>query len=134
MATGQKQSLNDFNNSELKKMLEEQGQIITGNKGELVARLLYCDPQIETRLRVDVEECAQEGESDPKALGSRQTVTVTPPQILQTSWPDPNENFPGELELLWRERERERKREKTVTARNLAFTTGSQLCPDLTLV
>ena len=61
MTTGQKQSLCDFNNCKLKEMLRERGQTITGNKGELVARLLHCDPQIENRLRVGVEECAQEG-------------------------------------------------------------------------
>ena len=92
-------------------MLRERGQIITGNKGELIARLLHCDPQIENRLRVDIEECAQEGIDNSKALGSGQTVTVIPPQIIQTSQPDPNENFRSELELLRRERERERERE-----------------------
>ena len=85
-------------------MLRERDQIITGNKGELIARLLYCESQIENRLRMDVEECAQEGIDNPEALGSGQTVTVTPPQTIQTSRPDPNKNFRGELELLRREK------------------------------
>lgn len=53
---------------------------------------------------MDVEECLQEGTDNPEALESGQTVTVTPPQSLQTSRPSPNENSPGELELLRREK------------------------------
>ncbi|KAK1136714.1 hypothetical protein K0M31_001255 [Melipona bicolor] len=42
-------------------------------------------PQIENRLKVDIEECSQKGIGNPEALGSGQTVTVTPSQTLQIS-------------------------------------------------
>ncbi|OAD53247.1 hypothetical protein WN48_10601 [Eufriesea mexicana] len=76
MAICEKQTLGEFNIPELKEMLRIRGQSITGNKSELIARLIHHDPQIESRLRMDFERGSQEGINNPETRETEAIETV----------------------------------------------------------